>query len=158
MRCSVRAVPRAYHQIHLGGFPLLGCQSMTCEQSVNTTLGRRNLACRGPTFMSLDGTTTLLEEPVRNVASINVEFPPSLASQFIDFEEVLDWLQLAFTGERTGAYVVPAAVVVVWTTTTEGKTLFAPTLSHIQRCFPQTYARRLYYKHLCLDHPVMVRV
>ena len=49
---------------------------------------------------------------------------PLLTGQEPPFEEALDWLQFAYTVERSVAYVAPASMVLAQSTVAEGGELF----------------------------------
>ena len=49
---------------------------------------------------------------------------PLFSSGSPPFKETLDWLQFAYTADRTGAYVAPASMVLVQSTVLEEDPLF----------------------------------
>ena len=53
---------------------------------------------------------------------------------------MLIWLQFTFTGDQTGAYITPEAMVLFYPMISEGETLFAPALEHLCHHFPEAYA------------------
>ena len=52
------------------------------------------------------------------------------------FEETLNWLQFAYTTDRTGSYVAPASPVLVLSAVLEGDTLFSIFWQHLLNRFP----------------------
>ena len=69
--------------------------------------GRHNLACRGLTFVTLDGASRLLNA-LRNIAEVGQLMFPILVGRAPPFEETINWLQFVYTTESTGGYMVPA--------------------------------------------------
>ena len=65
---------------------------------------------------------------------------PILIVRVSPFKEMLDWLQFAYTTERTGAYVVTASTVLVPSAVLEGYPLFTAIWRHLWRRFPGAYA------------------
>ena len=65
--------------------------------------------------MPPDGVASLLEEPVRNIATVSTELSPLFAGKVPAFKEVLNWIQFVFMGYWTGAYSAPAATVLIRT-------------------------------------------
>ena len=65
--------------------------------------------------------------------------PPLITGREPPLEEVLDWLQLAYTADRSGAYVAPASTVLAQSTVAEGDELFLLLLAHLRRRYPEVY-------------------
>ena len=96
---------------------------MPCKRVGKAAEGGRDLACRGLTFVTPDGTSCLILTS-RNIVDVGQLLFPILVGQAHNFEETLDWLQLAHTAYRTGAFVVPASTVLVPSVVLEGDHLF----------------------------------
>ena len=69
--------------------------------------GGRDFSFRGLVFMSLDGAFLLIDSTPNIAEAVHMLFP-LLSARVPPFEEALDWLELAYTAGRTGAYVAPA--------------------------------------------------
>ena len=136
---SVRAVPQADHISHLEGVSPYDWQVTPCKRTGKAVEGRRDLACRGLTFVTPDGTSRLLDT-ARNIAEVGQLLFPILVGRAPPFEEMLDWLQFAYTADRTGAYVVPASTVLVSSVVLEGDPLFPAFWRDLLRRFPGAYS------------------
>ena len=99
----------------------------------------RNLASRGLNFMTLGGATHILASPDITITATSKALLPLLAGRLNYFKEALKWIQLDFTGDREGAYMVPASMVLVWFVLVEWEPIFAPVLDNLWRCFPRAY-------------------
>ena len=64
---------------------------------------------------------------------------PLLTGRELPFKETLDWLQFAYTTDRSGAYVAPASTVLVQYTVAEGGELFPALLAHLRRRYTEVY-------------------
>ena len=64
-----------------------------------------------------------------------------LASQEPPYEEALDWLQFAFTGDTKGQYVAPSHTTFAFASPLEGGALFLLALERLQTLYPWAYAR-----------------
>ena len=65
---------------------------------------------------------------------------PILVGQAPSFEETINWLQFAYTTDRTGAYVAPASTFLVPSKVSEGDPIFPAFWRHLLRRFPGVYA------------------
>ena len=135
---SMRAVPTADHTSHLEGVSPSSWQATPYERVGKAAEGGRDLACRGITFVTPDGASRLIDTS-RKIAEVVQLLFPILVGQATSFEETLDWLQFAYTAERTGAYVAPVSMVLVPSAVLEGDPLFIAFWQHRLRRFPGAY-------------------
>ena len=98
------------------------------------------MACRGMTFVSLDGASHLLAQPDINITAASQDLFPLLAGRASAYEKALDWLHFSYTWDQTGAYLAPASTVLVRSVLAEGEPLFAPALQHLWWRYPGSYA------------------
>ena len=138
----MRAVLRVDHVSHLGGVIPSVWQATPCERAGKATEGGRDLAFQGLTSVALDGATLLIKAEY-NIAQASHLLFPLLYSWAPHFEETLDWIQFAYTADRTGAYVAPASTVLVPSAVSEGDPLFQATWRHLLHQFPGAYALNL---------------
>ena len=104
--------------------------------------GGRNLACRGLTFVAPYVAAYLLDISC-NIAEVDQLLFPILVGWVPPFEETIDWIQFAYTADRTGAYVAPASTVLVPSAVSEGDPLFPAICRHLMRRFSGAYAMTL---------------
>ena len=120
--------------VHVEGVPPLDWQTMPCN-----SVGRKEddgyLACRGLDFLYPDMSARLLVSPW-NIAEAYQLIFALLTSQAPPYEEALDWLQFSYTGDRSGAYVVPGSTKVTFQTSAEGGPLFALAFQHLCTLYP----------------------
>ena len=139
VRRTVHAVLRVDHITHLEVVPPYDWQAAPCKRAGKLLKGGRDLACRGLAFLPPDGAALLLEGPI-NIAEASQTLFPLLAGRARPFKETLDWLQLAYTADRTGAYVVPESTVLAQSAVWKGETLFPALWNHLLRRYPVAYA------------------
>ena len=125
--------------MHLEGIPPSGWQTMPCER-VNHKEDGRSLSCRGLTFLPPDAAATLFHLE-GSVGEFSKELFPLLAGQEPSFEEALEWLQFASTGDAKGQYAAPAHTDFSFLSPVEGEALFLPALERLQTLYPGAYAR-----------------
>ena len=86
------------------------------------------------TFFPPDCASWLLEmeedRPI-NLLSASKGLFPMLDSQDHLFKEALDWLQITYTVDRSGAYVLPASTVLTQSPIAEGGKLFPAIILHL---------------------------
>ena len=64
---------------------------------------------------------------------------PLLTGRELPFKETLDWLQFAYTTDRSGAYVAPASTVLSQSPIAEEGELFLTILQHLRRLYLEVY-------------------
>ena len=89
--------------------------------------------------MAPDGVALLLKVE-SNIAQASQLLFLLLASRTPPFEETLDWLQFAYTADRTGAYVAPVSTVLVPSAVLKEDPLFLAIWRHVLHRFPGAYA------------------
>ena len=96
-----------------------------------------DLSFRGLIFLFSDGASLFLgsspniSEPIQMLSPILVGWAPP-------FGEMCDWLQFAYTTDRTGSYVAPASVVLAQSPVTEGDPIFPAIWRHLL-CYSGAY-------------------
>ena len=101
--------------------------------------GGNNLARRGLIFVTPDDASRLINTS-HNIAEVGQLLFPILVGWSHPFEETHNWLQFAYTADRTGDYVVPASRVLVPSVVSEGDPLFPAFWRHLLRHFQGAYA------------------
>ena len=101
--------------------------------------GGRNLSCRGPTFVTPYSASCLIDIYC-NIAEVGQLLFTILVGQVPPFEETLNWLQFAYTADKTGAYVSPASTFLVLSALLKGVPLFTAFWRHLMRRFLGSYA------------------
>ena len=123
--------------VHVEGILPSEWQTTPCKR-----MGRKkdgcNLACQGITFLPPDTAARLLGSP-RNIAEASQTIPPLLSGRAPPYEEALEWLQFAYTGDRSGTYVAPYLNGVTFYTPEEGEPLFALALQQLCTLYPRAY-------------------
>ena len=112
---------------------------MTCDRAGNLPEEGRNLYFRGTNFVLLDGTSSLLGHP-KNITEDSQTSFPLLDGWAPPYEEALDLLHFAYTGDRTGDYMVNASTIIIQSVVSEGGPILYPTLMHLRRSYPRAYA------------------
>ena len=103
---------------------------------------RRNLLCQGLTCVSPDGADLLLGSAL-NIAEFSQKRLPLLIGWVPTFEEAIDWLQFAYTADRTGDYVAPASTFLVQSVVLGGYPLLPLIWRHLCRRYPRAYVHPL---------------
>ena len=65
-----------------------------------------------------------MEEQELTIAVVSKGLSPMLTGQLTSFKEALNWLQFAYTSDRTGECVAPVSMVLVQSVVVEGYGLF----------------------------------
>ena len=94
---------------------------------------------RGKTLGPPDSAAHLIVEPGLNIAAVNKVFSPLLSGQAIAFEEVLNWIKLAFIGYYMWDYMATKATPPIRTTMMKKDKLFTPDLTHLWYHFHGDY-------------------
>ena len=78
LRSSIHVVPSADHVSNLEGFTLPVCQSIPCKKARKLQIEIRDLYFRWRTFVPLEGTSRILEQPRINIAVViqDLSTPP----------------------------------------------------------------------------------
>ena len=97
--------------------------------------GARDLACRGITFVSLELAPRILIDPDIHISLTHNVLFLFLTSQAHVYEEVINWLQYDFKGDRMGDYVDLESTFLTWIRLVEGEPLFTPYLCALQQSF-----------------------
>ena len=142
-RRSVRAVPRMDHIAHLGGISPHNWQNKPCKRAAKAEgTEHLNLVCWGLAFLPADCAAWLLERTADGPANIfkaSAGLFPLITGRDPPFEADLNWLQLPYTSDRAGDYVVPASTVLVPSAVAEGDDLFPELLAHLRRQYSEVY-------------------
>ena len=80
----------------------------------NLQSNSHDLSFWGMNFMPPRGASRLLGHPKLNIAATSHILLPLLAGRAPSYKEALYWIQFAYTGDQTGAYVAPVFTVIVW--------------------------------------------
>ena len=126
------------------GISLLDWKTKPRERAVKTAGTEYvDLACWGLTFAPPECASWLLrrdaDRPL-NVFEALKGLSPLLNGREPPFEEVLEWLQFAYTADRAGAYVAPASTLPAQSVVAEGDELFPALLAHLRRIYPEVYS------------------
>ena len=136
---AVSALSREDHRVHLEGPPPSGWRTAPCGRASNKEEGR-SLSCQGLTILPPDATASLFHLE-GSVGKFSKELFPLLAGRDPSYEEALDWIQFAFTGDKKGQYAAPSHTKFSFASPVEGEPLFLPALERLQTLYPGAYAR-----------------
>ena len=130
VRRAIRTEPQADHHVHVEGYPMTCCQSMSCEMTGNIQEDAQDLAFWGMTFFPPGSDSCLLGQGA-NITEASCLPPPLIASKLPTYDKVLDWIQFYYTGDWTGDYVALTLTDFEFSTLTYGELLFAPALRRL---------------------------
>ena len=85
---------------------------MTYEWAGKLQGDSHKMACWGINFVPPDGTSCLLGQ-IFNIDDTRKVLFQLLYSQAPPYKEALNWIQFAYTGDRTEAYLVPTSTELV---------------------------------------------
>ena len=99
----------------------------------------RSLSCRGLTFLLPDAAAPLFHLE-GSVGEFSKELSPLISGREPLYEEALDWLQFAFTGDTKGQYMASAHTKFSFSLPVEGEPLFILALKRLQTLYPGAYS------------------
>ena len=136
---AVNVISRDNHRVHLEGFPPSGLQTMPCKRA-SSKEERQSLSCQGLIFLPPDAASPLFFLD-GSAGAFSKELSPLLADQEPPYEEALNWLQFAFTGDTKIQYAEPSHNALSFSSPVEGGPLFLPALERLQTFYPRAYVR-----------------
>ena len=139
VRRAICAILSEDHLVHVEGIPPSSCQT-TKQERAGEHNDSQDQSCRGITFFTPDGTSCLLG--LGNIiAEVSQLLSPLLASQALPYDEVLNWIQFTYTGNRFGAYVDPASMEFTFHNLSEGELIFTMSLQRLRNLYPGAYTQ-----------------